>query len=342
MAWRFPRRTTWKRKTWRQPRRRTYRRRAYRRTRRTRKWRRGRRNLKVRVLTEIQPRYTRRCVIRGIMCPLIVGQPNADGSPSKQNWELRQGGIFAYKHDGSDLWMGTWSMGMVSLSILYGEHQAYRNRWSVSNCGFDMVEYRGTTIYLEQHSTMDYIVFFDEEYRDITSFAAQASLHPLVLMTHPKTILIKSRERAGPRRARKVFIPRPSWWDSGWKFSKDVCNKGLFVWYISAIDMEHPWMKAYVGNKTDFQNLMWWRNNKWKEDFDTYVRTTAQMLQTSKNDNNYKTETATGPFMLSIKDRNRATVNQQFTWFYKSYWHWGGNNLTIKKVCNPNMDVPIT
>ncbi|AWJ58478.1 ORF1 [Anelloviridae sp.] len=343
MAWRFPRKRTWRRRTWRRPTRRTYRRRTSRRTRGPRKWRRGRRHLKVRVLTEVQPRFSRRCIIRGIMCPLMVGQPNQTGDPkTAKHYELKQGSIFAYKADGSDLWMGTWGVGMVSLSILYEEHKMWRNRWSQSNCGFDMAEYRGTTVYLEQHSTADYIAFFDEEYRNIQSFAQQASLHPLVLLTHPKTVIIKSRARAGPRRARKVFIPRPSWWDSGWKFSKDVAKKGLFVWYISLVDLEHPWMDAYIQDDSAFEKAKWWKDFKWKDDFDTFVNTAIQQLQTSDNSANYKESIPHGPTMYSVKDMQRDTMNIQITWFYKSYWHWGGNNLTIKKVCNPDMDVPVS
>nr|AHN14897.1 ORF1 [Rodent Torque teno virus 1] len=344
MAWRIPRRPTWRRRTYYRKPRRTYRRRTSRRTRRTRRWRRSRKQHKVRVLTEVQPRFSRRCVIRGIACPLMIGQPDQTGTDptNNANWELRQGAMYGYKSDGSELWMGTWSVGMVSLTMLYGEHKNFRNRWSNSNCGFDMVEYRGTTVYLEQHSTVDYIAFFDEEYRTIESFAQQATLHPFIMLTHPKTILIKSRQRAGPRRARKVFVPRPSWWDSGWKFSKDVCNKGVFVWYIAAVDLEHLWCDCYITDRTAWAEAKWWKDMKWKEDFDTYVRTAVQTIGTDWNKDNYKKTIAHGPTMISIKDFQTDKNNWQITWFYKSYWRFGGNNLTLRKICNPSMDVPIS
>lgn len=281
--------------------------------------------------------------MRGIACPLMVGQPDQTGADPKnnKNYELRPGAIYGYKSNGTQLWMGTWSVGVLSLWVLYEEHQLYRNRWSSSNCGFDMVEYRGTTLYLEQHSEMDYIAFFDEEYASIESFAQQATLHPLLLLTHPKTILIKSRKRAGPRRARKVFVPRPSWWDSGWKFSKDVAKKGLFVWYVACIDLEHPWIAPSFNDETDFQNHMWWKDKKWKEDFDKYVRTAAQQLGDNWNKNNYDNAIAKGPFMPWVTDLLQEKNNLQLVWFYKSYWKFGGNNLTLKKICNPDMDVPV-
>ncbi|UPW41516.1 ORF1 [Myodefec virus RodL3_715] len=332
-----------RRRTWR---RRTYRRRASRRPGRRRRWRRGRKHVKVRVLTEIQPRFQRRCVIRGIMCPLMIGQPtsaNTDKPSQAKEYELKQGSMFGYKADGTDMWMGTWSMGLLTLEILYEEHQLYRNRWSSSNCGFDLVNYRGTTVYLEQHSTIDYIAFFDEEFKSLFSFAQQATVHPLLMITHPKTILVKSKARAGPRRARKVFIPRPSWWDSGWQFSKDICKTGVFVWYVCAIDLEHPWLENHFTSDAYYKEAFWWKGkeHKWKEDYDTYVRTAVQTAGTNPNANNYKDTMGNGPLMLRVADYVSDTGNKQLIWFYKSYWHWAGNNLTLSKICNPCLDVPV-
>lgn len=241
------------------------------------------------------------------------------------------------------MWTGTWSLGMVSLKILYDEHKVFRNRWSSSNCGFDLVEYRGTTVYLEQHSTIDYIAFFDEEYTSITSFSQQASLHPLILITHPKTIIIKSRARAGPRRARKVFLPRPSWWDSGWSISKEVATKGLFVWYISAINLEHPWLDNFFSDDNQFKDHFWWKSTgmEWKTKYDEYVKLAVNSINAEGGKRTINDWVSKGPMMLYPTDLTNDRLNYQFTWFYKSYWVFGGNNISLKSACDPTKDIPI-
>lgn len=264
-----------------------------------------------------------------------MGQPDQQTYDTGEYFKLNPGRMFSYSNN--DLWMGTWSCGFTTLKIFYEEHQQYRNRWSASNCGFDLVQYHGTTIYLEQHSSWDYIAYFDEEFMSIESFTQQATLHPLCLITHPKAILVKSRLRAGPRRARKVWIGRPSWWDSGWTLTKSACNHGVFAWFVTVVDLEHPWLDNFYNSHDEMKKHFWWLKKDWKEKYDQYVRETVQTRTVFKK---APPEVVCGPLMPRTRDLQKAE-NIQLTWFYKSHWRWGGNNITLTKICDPCMDVPV-
>nr|ATX61881.1 putative ORF1 [Torque teno calomys tener virus] len=319
----------WRKRRWRRPRR-TYRRRPFSRGKRTRRPR--RRHLRVRALYEVQPRFQRKCTIRGVFCPLILGNELANANTYQSVWHgfnpVRRFGIWG--NNNSNVQLGGWVVGHFSLQMLYYEHKDWKNRWSNTNCGWDLVQYYGTTLFLEQHKDQDYIVFLDPEYQSTEEFLKTTSIHPLLMITHPNTILIKSRERAGPRRARKVFLPRPSWWDSGWSFSTDICKKGIFLFYVCFIDLDWPWLDNYIEDHKK-EKAKWWKDNKWKEEFDKYVKDNFMM---PTQDTDIHETLNMGPFWPRPVDVNNSK-NLQLVFFYKSYWRWGGNNLTVKAVCDP-------
>lgn len=234
---------------------------------------------------------------------------------------------------------GAWTTGHFSLTNLYSEHMQFRNRWSASNCGFDLARYLGTMFYLEQHAELDYIVFIDPEYETTASFLRQATFHPIAMITHPQTVLIKSRKRAGPRRARKIWIPRPAWWDSGWTFTKEIAQKGMFIYFFMFIDLDHPWIDSHldveINSGADNDGVIWWKKMDWKTEWDKYVEKTVKTDDVDKVDS---VKACYGPLMLRERDLQEYKNNEQVTAFYKSYWMWGGRNLTIKKVCDPTKD----
>nr|QYD02305.1 ORF1 [Torque teno felis virus] len=322
-----------------------YRRRVARGYKRFRKWRRRRRPAKVRALTEIWPRFMRKCTIRGVYCALCLGQGSNAHNLSSTNHEFNPVRRFDTDTSNTYVSFGGWSVGSFTLQRLYQEHQHYRNRWSASNCGFDLVRYRGTTLFLEQHAKLDYIFFVDPEYETTEAFIKQATMHPLALITHPQSVLIKSRERAGPRRSRKIFVPRPAWWDSGWDFSKHIAQKGLFIYIVFVVDLDYPWFESYFDraiNQSTVTDQEWWRKGikVWKDSFDDYTRKTVDTkpsgTTTSITDNN---TIGAGPFFYKPRNAEDWKYNEQITFFYKSYWHWGGRNLTIKKICDPTLDI---
>lgn len=276
----------------------------------------------------------RRCTIRGIFAGLILGQGVANVHFSTKDNEFNPTRRFISLTN-QNLQTGGWAVGNFSLKGLYDEHKNWRNRWSNTNCGFDMVQYLYTTVYLEQHKTMDYIAYFDEEYQSTEEFLKTSSIHPLLMITHPKTILIKSRDRAGPRRARKIHIPRPSWWEYGWRFSTEVCNKGMFLYYFAFIDLDWPWAVKTTStndwNATAGSGSSWWKGDGWKKKYDDAVK---QSFQQGGGDNADHKIANVGPLLPRAPDSN-TEPNKQITFFYKSKWKWGGNNLTVKAVCDP-------
>nr|ATY37433.1 ORF1 [Anelloviridae sp.] len=313
---------------------------------RRRKWRRRRRRVQVRPLTEVQPRFRRKCIIRGLYSPLVMGWSGAHVGAEKEPQHFNPVRRYMPSSNGQKVQFGGWALGSFTLAGLYREHQWYRNRWSFSNCGFDLASYHGTTLYLEQHHLYDYLVFIDPEYRSIAEFAKQATFHPIELITHPQSILVKSRARAGPRRARKVFIPRPSWWDSGWEFAKDIANKGIFCWFVMFVDLDYPWILARLDTgdinaqpSTSNEFINWWRlgDQGWKKEFDDYVRETTTQGHDSKiGETNERTDEQwakmmAGPMVLKFRNINEHTFAEQVLWFYKSVWRWGWKKPNTEK-----------
>lgn len=275
------------------------------------------------------------------MALLISGQINTNTHWGSKWYEFNPARKFTDWQGTNSQWKlqyGGWACHSLTLVNLYDEHTKFRNRWSASNCGFDLARYLGTTVYLQQHKTMDYIVYIDEEYSSTMDFLRQGSMHPMIMLTHPKTILIKSRERAGPRRTRKVWVPRPSWWENGWVFTTIMCKKGMFIFYAAFVDLDHPWVEPYIGSDggTDENSAKWWNKTDWKDKWDTNQK--IEFNATNQPDVQSLTDDLKainrGPFMLRALDVNKQSI-EQVTFFYKSKWRWGGNNITLKTICDP-------
>ncbi|QIJ55578.1 ORF1 [Marmot associated torque teno virus] len=355
MAWyhgrSYRRRRGYRRRWWR--RRRGYRRRAHRRRFRGRRHR-GR---KVLYLKEVQPRYRVRCVIRGWWPVLVSGfhSPLSTDDNKKKNDSFKPTVAFGeqtswwYSRFTGDLILGGYCMGAISLNGLYDEHKAGRNRWSRSNCGFDLVRYLGSTVYFVPHKFLDYIVYIDPEYKTMDLFKKQ-SMHPAAMLTHPNTRIIRSIEHGGPRRKLPRFrIPRPAHWDDGWIWMSDVAKWGLFAFYVSWIDLESP----FIAHVDDPNNVKWWSDTgttaeqgpKWMSKFkeqqnkapgqqltDFYGGLTNSVPQDDVAKLDY------GPFILKAPGPGQVgglPTYPQITAFYKCHFLWGGSTAGIKEVCDP-------
>lgn len=328
------------------------------------------------------PRFWRRCTIRGWWPVLISGlrypgtdqqftEPRGSGwlnawSPMVPFGMLYQTGWF---YQNNKLVLGGYSAGTFSLDALYQEHLWYRNRWSNSNCGFDLASYRGTTIYFKPHLYFDYIVFIDPEYGDFREWMKQC-MHPAVLLTHPQAFIVKSIRSGGPRRKlKKRHIPPPSTWSSGWRWMKDVCKDGLFSWYVCWIDLEEPW----APRTQDPQDYKWWQTGgvdtppewvgKWMDLQQLDPADALGKVVDGGGTAGIRLTDGTGtigptnmynklrytPFVLKHPgmagtDPKMPPVDSypQILWFYKSFWQWGGSTVTIKKVCDPCFRTPST
>lgn len=244
--------------------------------------------------------------------------------------------------------LGSYSMGTFSLQSLYAEHLMMRNRWSQSNCGFDLATYRGTKLYLQPHPRYDYIVFVDAEYRDFKTWAKQC-FHPAILITHPQARVVKSLRTGGPRRKLpKLFIPPPSTMNTGWQWMSNIASAGLFAWFVCWIDFDSPW----VANVDDPNTVKWWSTGS-KQAKPTWFTKAIEMqgydCKTALSkfyDNGNKVSVGNafeqigyGPFIFKgvFADQGRREY-PQVTWFYKSYWQWGGSTTSLKDICDPKLE----
>lgn len=242
-------------------------------------------------------------------------------------------------------------MGAISLSGLYDEHKAGRNRWSRSNCGFDLARYLGSTLYFVPHPKLDYIVYIDPEYRTMDLFKKQ-SMHPAVLITHPNTRIIRSIANGGPRRKLPKFrVPRPAHWEDGWMWMSDMAKWGLFAFYVSWIDLESPW----IGHVEDPNDVKWWTDAgttaeggpKWMQTFKAEQDKTPKVqVNDLYNALQAKTDVSQlrfGPFVLKspgLGGPGGEPVYPQITAFYKCHFLWGGAVAGFKEVCDPSAWAP--
>lgn len=256
------------------------------------------------------------------------------GSETVSGWFTKQ----------SNIYLGTYSMGTFSLQQCYAEHLVKRNRWSQSNCGFDLARYAGTKIYFIPHAIWDYIVFIDPEYRTFDFFRRQC-MHPAVLLTHPQARLIRSIKNGGPRKKLpRMWVPSPSTITNGWQWMHTLATTGLFAWHVTWVDLERPW----VGTVQNPNAVRWWESGSAQQNPDWF--TTAVNFQAkdpkvaldlyytgiSQESPDLK-QLDNGPLTLkgvSLGERG-ALEYPQLTWFYKAYFEWGGSTTTFKTVCDP-------
>lgn len=243
---------------------------------------------------------------------------------------------------------GGWSIWIYTLEALYQEHTDYRNRWSASNCGFDICRYFGTRLTFVPHLEFDYLVYVETDYRNSEHFKKQW-LHPAVLVTHPNARIIWSYKRRRYYKLPHMWVPRPSMWPDGWMDMKDASNSGMFYIFVSWIDFHRPWLadghsqesNAYNSLDDGQKKYMWWAphlpgqenyipnpasDRKGKHDWLTHWG--DRISNPGDHWSNY------GPFVL----KNGTGYYPQICMFYKSYWMWGGNTLRLKKICDPSKE----
>lgn len=248
---------------------------------------------------------------------------------------------------------GGWAIWIFTLEGLYQEHQLWRNRWSASNCGFDITIYFGTKLTFLPHYNRDYIVYVDSDYRSTEHFHKQF-LHPAVIMTHPNSRIIWSLRRKKQTKLPSIFVPRPSLWYDGWSDIKTICRNGMFYLYVAFVDFDFPWMSGGYGNPDTWnsrEKYEWWKPampgqegfipNKPLSDeikkgdwLSSWGKSEKAWTGIVKNPGDIASNY--GPFI----PKNGLQQYDQLVMFYKSYWLWGGNTLRVKKVCDPCKEPP--
>lgn len=257
---------------------------------------------------------------------------------------------------------GGWSVWVFSLEGLYMEHQLWKNRWSSSNCGFDLVLYFGTRLTFIPHLHRDYLIFVETDYRSSEHFFKQY-LHPAVILTHPNSRIIWSYKRKRYYKLPHIWVPRPSMWYDGWQDMRQVCRQGMFYLYVCFIDFDNPFMAPnYQGpGKDGSQKYEWWKphlpgqtafipnkphhehvtQGDWLSSWGQGPSATQSEVQVKPDggQNTYDPGLIAsnhGPFVPKY-----GTLGyDQVCMFYKSYWMWGGNQLRVKKICDPCQEPP--
>lgn len=87
---------------------------------------------------------------------------------------------------------GGFSHAVFSLDFLYEEFNLYRNYWSHSNNGFDLVRYTGCSIKLYRHEYADFVVSYDRSYPMTINKLSFASTYPLRILLSKKRFLVPS------------------------------------------------------------------------------------------------------------------------------------------------------
>lgn len=213
-------------------RRRRYYRRRLRRGRRRGRRKRHRQTL---VLRQWQPDVVRHCKITGWM-PLIIC-----GSGSTQNNFITHMDDFppmGYSYGGN------FTNLTFSLEGIYEQFLYHRNRWSRSNHDLDLARYKGTTLKLYRHHTLDYIVSYNRTGPFQISDMTYLSTHPAFMLLQKHRIVVPSLlTKPKGKRSIKVRIKPPKLMLNKWYFTKDICSMGLFQLQATACTLYNPWLR---------------------------------------------------------------------------------------------------
>nr|WBM82745.1 MAG: ORF1 [Torque teno polar bear virus 47] len=184
------------------------------------------------LLRQTNPAHRVKCTIRGWMTALWVTPEVPFFRPMKIT-------------DGRKIISGGWTLHELTLKNWYTDHKLLRNTWSKSNCGFDLARYHGCWIRLYPHWTVDYIVWWDVDYEDAGEFEKiMHRFHPALLLGRRNTTVVLSRTTLGRYRTKRVFLPRPSRFPSGWDTMGNWAVRKLGIIGISAIDLRFPFVKS--------------------------------------------------------------------------------------------------
>lgn len=272
---------------------------------------------------------------------------------------------------------GGWTVIEFTLQNFYKEHNIYRNTWSLSNCQFDLAQYRGTYMTLYPTTWQDYIVWWDTDYGNFNEFAdAVKVIHPAVLINKPHTKVVLSRQTLGRYRPRKIFLPPPSVFTNKWDPISVWAERGLAIMAISTIDFTYPWLHTGFEIRQLETQTHGWKptynmydyypdSNKiipqFGPDAPTKKITLDEVWWNYKDKDNaagtvwlakwpdWKTELRSDTYSegqyASVALGPFVTKNQradcQIIGTYRSRWRWGGDVLTREEqICDPSTNRP--
>lgn len=224
---------------------------------------------------------------------------------------------------------GGWQLECFSFEDLYKEHLGYRNLWTQTNSGSDLVRYKGCTLTFYPHEHYAYVVHWDSDFESVEKFIKFC--HPAVLMNlkHHRVILPLD---AHGKHYHKIYIKPPSRMENDWRFSEDLSNDCTFLLAISMFDFRSPFFPPNTAWPTDQSSqVKWW----WNIAPDATMDNLPYWL--SKWNTNLQTEEQfiiNGPFVPKYNAGNQYFPAQAY-FKYKFRFDFAGEKIPYMKVDNP-------
>nr|UGV38702.1 MAG: ORF1 [TTV-like mini virus] len=248
----FYRRNYYKRNywNWRNKRRYYRRRRPYKTFRRKRRHRRVRKTtfpryfkkkLKTLRVTQWQPKYIRRCCIKGILLLFEAGHGRFSNNftPFKESF-------YPHNEPGG----GGWSIQELSLSNLFTQNQYFMNIWTHSNGGLNLVRYQGCVITLYRQPEIDYIFhYFTEETVNAGKYW-YPSFHPIKMINYNQRVIVPSLQTAPNKKKlyKKIKITPPKLIKNNWYFQQNLSTFPLIRFATVATSLNHMFLSSKSTN----------------------------------------------------------------------------------------------
>lgn len=145
---------------------------------------------------------------------------------------------------------GGFAHAVFSLNYLYEEFQLFKNYWSHTNNGFDLVRYTGSSIKFYRHVYADFIVSYSRSYPMTVTKLSFPSTYPLRLLLSRHRFLVpslKSRPNLKkPYIKKKIKVPKLM--SNKWFFTKDFSDVGLLHLKASVINLQGSYLKPNTDN----------------------------------------------------------------------------------------------
>lgn len=145
---------------------------------------------------------------------------------------------------------GGFAHAVFSLNYLYEEFKLFKNYWSHTNNGFDLVRYTGASIKFYRHPYADFIVSYSRAYPMTVTKLSFPSTYPLRLLLSKHRFLVpslKSRPNMKkPYIKKKLKVPKLM--SNKWFFTKDFSDVGLLHLKASVINLQGSYLKPNTDN----------------------------------------------------------------------------------------------
>lgn len=153
---------------------------------------------------------------------------------------------------------GGFAHAVFSLNYLYEEYQLFKNYWSHTNNGFDLVRYTGGSIKFYRHVYADFVVSYSRSYPMTVTKLSFPSTYPLRLLLQKHRFLVPSL-KSRPL-LRKPYIKKkfrvPKLMSNKWFFTRDFAEIGLLHLKASVINLQGSYLKPNTDNNCAGINIL--------------------------------------------------------------------------------------